>query len=251
MMNSGLMTILIVLILLVVFISGRLLSTKFSVKQEFVTSEDDPYLKLIAQIREDTINQIIASICMAWNISQDDLDVLVSNADVNSNLTVISCNDILFRIYSNWNSRKIRVTFSFYPLGQKYRRVSKTYKAKMKNGFVNFEKLDAKLLEWSYMYLKLLHKDLDEEMENCIVSGLSIAAKPEVTDETILNGVFQLRDEFNIRKKPKENFIDAKNFINLTAFLYRNHKEEFINFLESYADSDGKIEGEIQKEENK
>ena len=251
MMNSGLMTILIVLILLVVFISGRLLSTKFSVKQEFVTSEDDPYLKLIAQIREDTINQIIASICMAWNINQDDLDVLVSNADVNSNLTVISCNDILFRIYSNWNSRKIRVTFSFYPLGQKYRRVSKTYKAKMKNGFVNFEKLDAKLLEWSYMYLKLLHKDLDEEMENCIVSGLSIAAKPEVADETILNGVFQLRDEFNIRKKPKENFIDAKNFINLTAFLYRNHKEEFINFLESYADSDGKVEGEIQKEENK
>ena len=251
MMNSGLMTILIVLILLVVFISGRLLSTKFSVKQEFVTSEDDPYLKLIAQIREDTINQIITSICMAWNINQDDLEVLVSNADVNSNLTVISCNDILFRIYSNWNSRKIRVTFSFYPLGQKYRRVSKTYKAKMKNGFVNFEKLDAKLLEWSYMYLKLLHKDLDEEMENCIMSGLSIAVKPEVDDKTILNGVFQLRDEFNIRKKPKENFIDAKNFINLTAFLYRNHKEEFINFLESYADSDGKVEGEIQKEENK
>ena len=118
MMNSGLMTILIVLILLVVFISGRLLSTKFSVEQEVVTSEDDPYLKMIAQIREDTINQIIASICMAWNINQDDLDVLVSNADVNSNLTVISCNDILFRIYSNWNSRKIRVTFSFYPLGE-------------------------------------------------------------------------------------------------------------------------------------
>lgn len=251
MMNSGLMTILIVLILLVMFISGRLLSTKFSVKQEIITSEDDPYLKLIAQIREDTINQIIASICMAWNVNQDDLDVLVSNADVNSNLTVISCNDILFRIYSNWNSRKIRVTFNFYPLGQKYRRVSKTYKAKMKNGFVNFEKLDEKLLEWSYMYLKLLHKDLDEEMENCIMSGLSIAAKPEIDDETILNGVFQLRDEFNIRKKPKENFIDAKNFINLTAFLYRNHKEEFINFLESYADSDDKVEGKIQKEENK
>lgn len=251
MMNSGLMTILIVLILLVVFISGRLLSTKFSAKQEFVTSEDDPYLKLIAQIREDTINQIIASICMAWNINQDDLDILISNADVNSNLTVVSCNDIMFRIYSNWNSRKIRVTFNFCPLGQKYRRVSKTYKAKMKNGFVNFEKLDAKLLEWSYMYLKLLHKDLDEEMENCIMSGLSIAVKPEVDDETILNGVFQLRDEFNIRKKPKENFIDAKNFINLTAFLYRNHKEEFINFLESYADSDDKVEGEIQKEENK
>ena len=247
MMNSGLMTILIVAILLITFISGRLLSTKFSANQEIVTSEDDSYLKLIARIREDTINQIITSICMAWNINQDDLDVLVSNADVNSNLTVISCNNILFRIYSNWNSRKIRVTFNFYPLGQKYRRVSKTYKAKMKNGFVNFEKLDAKLLEWSYMYLKLLHKDLDEEMENCIMSGLSIAAKSDVPDETILNGLFQLRDEFNIRKKPKENFIDAKNFINLTAFLYRNHKEEFINFLESYADSDSKI----QKEENK
>ena len=247
MTNSGLMTILIVAMLLITFISGRIFSTKVSVEKEFVTSEDDPYLKLIAQIREDTINQIIASICMAWNINQDDLDVLVSNADVNSNLTVVSCNDIMFRIYSNWNSRKIRVTFNFYPLGQKYRRVSKTYKAKMKNGFVNFEKLDAKLLERSYMYLKLLHKDLDEEMENCIVSGLSIAAKSDVPDETILNGLFQLRDEFNIRKKPKENFIDAKNFINLTAFLYRNHKEEFINFLESYADSDGAI----QKEENK
>ena len=246
-MNSGLMTILIVFILLITFISGWLLSVRFSTQEEVVTSEDDPYLKLVAQIREDTINQIIASICMAWNINQDDLDVLVSNADVNSNLTVVSCNDIMFRIYSNWNSRKIRITFNFYPLGQKYRRVSKTYKAKMKNGFVNFEKLDAKLLEWSYMYLKLLHKDLDEEMENCIVSGLSIAAKSDVPDETILNGLFQLRDEFNIRKKPKENFIDAKNFINLTAFLYRNHKEEFINFLESYADSDG----EIQKEENK
>ena len=247
MTNSGLMTILIVAMLLITFISGRIFSTKVSVEKEFVTSEDDPYLKLIAQIREDTINQIIASICMAWNINQDDLDVLVSNADVNSNLTVVSCNDIMFRIYSNWNSRKIRVTFNFYPLGQKYRRVSKTYKAKMKNGFVNFEKLDAKLLERSYMYLKLLHKDLDEEMENCIVSGLSIAAKSDVPDEKILNGLFQLRDEFNIRKKPKENFIDAKNFINLTAFLYRNHKEEFINFLESYADSDGAI----QKEENK
>ena len=247
MTNSGLMTILIVAMLLITFISGRIFSTKVSVEKEFVTSEDDPYLKLIAQIREDTINQIIASICMAWNINQDDLDVLVSNADVNSNLTVVSCNDIMFRIYSNWNSRKIRVTFNFYPLGQKYRRVSKTYKAKMKNGFVNFEKLDAKLLERSYMYLKLLHKDLDEEMENCIVSGLSIAAKSDVPDETILNGLFQLRDEFNIRKKPKENLIDAKNFINLTAFLYRNHKEEFINFLESYADSDGAI----QKEENK
>ena len=247
MMNSGLMTILIVAMLLITFISGRIFSTKVSVEKEIITNEDDPYLKLVAQIREDTINQIIASICMAWNINQDDLDVLVSNADVNSNLTVISCNDIMFRIYSNWNSRKIIVTFNFYPLGQKYRRVSKTYKAKMKNGFVNFEKLDAKLLEWSYMYLKLLHKDLDEEMENCIMSGLSIAAKSDVPDETILNGLFQLRDEFNIRKKPKENFIDAKNFINLTAFLYRNHKEEFINFLESYADSDGAI----QKEENK
>lgn len=247
MMNSGLMTILIVAMMLMTFISGRIFSTKISTQEEVVTSEDDPYLKLVAQIREDTINQIIASICMAWNINQDDLDVLISNADVNSNLTVVSCNDIMFRIYSNWNSRKIRVTFNFCPLGQKYRRVSKTYKAKMKNGFINFEKLDAKLLEWSYMYLKLLHKDLDEEMENCIVSGLSIAAKSDVPDETILNGLFQLRDEFNIRKKPKENFIDAKNFINLTAFLYRNHKEEFINFLESYADSDG----EIQKEENK
>lgn len=247
MMNSGLMTILIVAMMLMTFISGRIFSTKISAKEEIITSEDDPYLKLIAQIREDTINQIIASICIAWNINQDDLDVLISNADVNSNLTVVSCNDIMFRIYSNWNSRKIRVTFNFCPLGQKYRRVSKTYKAKMKNGFVNFEKLDAKLLEWSYMYLKLLHKDIDEEMENCIMSGLSIAAKTDVPDETILNGLFQLRDEFNIRKKPKENFIDAKNFINLTAFLYRNHKEEFINFLESYADSDG----EIQKEENK
>ena len=247
MTNSDLMTILIVAMLLITFISGRIFSTKVSVEKEFVTSEDDPYLKLIAQIREDTIKQIIASICLAWNINQNDLDVLVSNADVNSNLTVVSCNDIMFRIYSNWNSRKIRVTFNFYPLGQKYRRVSKTYKAKMKNGFVNFEKLDAKLLERSYMYLKLLHKDLDEEMENCIVSGLSIAAKSDVPDETILNGLFQLRDEFNIRKKPKENFIDAKNFINLTAFLYRNHKEEFINFLESYADSDGAI----QKEEHK
>ena len=136
MMNSGLMTILIVAILLITFISGRLLSTKFSAEQELVTSEDDPYLKLIAQIREDTINQIIASICMAWNINQDDLDVLVSSADVNSNLTVVSCNDIMFRIYSNWNSHKIRVTFNFYPLGQKYRRVSKTYKDKMKNGLI-------------------------------------------------------------------------------------------------------------------
>lgn len=251
MTNNILISIFIISIMILLFIQGRIISKNTTTQQEFVTSEDDPYLKLIAQIREDTINQIIASICMAWNINQDDLDVLVSNADVNSNLTVISCNDILFRIYSNWNSRKIRVTFSFYPLGQKYRRVSKTYKAKMKNGFVNFEKLDAKLLEWSYTYFKLLHKDLDEEMENCIMSGLSIAVKPEVDDETILNGIFQLRDEFNIRKKSKENFIDAKNFINLTAFLYRNHKEEFINFLESYADSDGKIEGEIQKEENK
>ena len=97
------------------------------------------------------------------------------------------------------------------------------------------------------MYLKLLHKDPDEEMENCIVSGLSIAAKSDVPDEKIINGINKIRDEINIRKKPKENFIDAKNFINLTAFLYRNHKEEFINFLESYADSDGAI----QKEENK
>ena len=247
MTDNILKSMLIILVMIVIFIQGRIISKNASVEKEFVTSEDDPYLKLIAQIREDTINQIIASICMAWNINQDDLDVLVSSADVNSNLTVVSCNDIMFRIYSNWNSRKIRVTFNFYPLGQKYRRVSKTYKAKMKNGFVNFEKLDAKLLEWSYMYFKLLHKDLDEEMENCIMSGLSIAAKSDVPDETILNGLFQLRDEFNIRKKPKENFIDAKNFINLTAFLYRNHKEEFINFLESYADSDD----EIQKEENK
>ena len=247
MTDNILKSILIIFVMIVIFLQGRIIFKNNTTQQEFVTSEDDPYLKLIAQIREDTIKQIIASICMAWNINQDDLDVLVSSADVNSNLTVVSYNDIMFRIYSNWNSSKIRVTFNFYPLGQKYRRVSKTYKAKMKNGFVNFEKLDAKLLEWSYMYLKLLHKDLDEEMENCIVSGLSIAAKSDVPDEKILNGLFQLRDEFNIRKKPKENFIDAKNFINLTGFLYRNHKEEFINFLESYADSDSKI----QKEENK
>ena len=63
---------------------------------------------------------------------------------------------------------------------------------------------------------------------------MQIANNTNVSDNELLKMLFEVWDEFNIRKKNKEHFIDTKNFVRLTAFLFRHHRDNFIKFLEEH-----------------
>ena len=80
---------------------------------EVVTSDTDPYLKMIADVRESIINQIIAAIKIVWQPNEQDFIIQQANGDNNSNLIVIYYKDVIFRIYCNWRKKKIKISFSF------------------------------------------------------------------------------------------------------------------------------------------
>ena len=56
---------------------------------EVVTSDTDPYLKMIADMRESIINQIIAAIKIVWQPNEKDFIIQQANGDNNSNLIII------------------------------------------------------------------------------------------------------------------------------------------------------------------
>lgn len=202
---------------------------------EVVTSDTDPYLKMVADMRESIINQILAAIKITWQPDEKDFIIQQASGDNNSNLIVVYYKDIVFRIYCNWRKKKIKIGFSFYPISQPYKRVSMSYKLRIKDSLIDLEKLDNIMIKWYFAYFKLLYNnDEDEELNANIVSAMQIANNANVSDNELLKMLFEVWDEFNIRKKNKEYFIDTKNFVRLTAFLFRHHKDNFIKFLEEH-----------------
>lgn len=202
---------------------------------EVVTSDTDPYLKMIADMRESIINQILAAIKITWQPDEKDFIIQQASGDNNSNLIVVYYKDIVFRIYCNWRKKKIKIGFSFYPISQPYKKVSMSCKLRIKDSLIDLEKLDNVMIKWYFAYFKLLYNnDEDEELNANIVSAMQIANNANVSDNELLKMLFEVWDEFNIRKKNKEYFIDTKNFVRLTAFLFRHHKDNFIKFLEEH-----------------
>ena len=203
---------------------------------EVVTSDTDPYLKMIADTRESIINQIITAIKIVWQPDEKDFIIQQANGDNNSNLIIVYYKDVIFRIYCNWRKKKIKISFSFYPIAQLYKKVSMSCTLRIQDSLIDLEKLDDTLIKWYLAYFKLLYNnDEDEELNANIVSAMQIANNTNISDNELLKMLFEVWDEFNIRKKKnKEYFIDTKNFVRLTAFLFRHHRDTFMQFLEEH-----------------
>ena len=208
---------------------------EYEEKTEVVTSDTDPYLKMIADMRESIINQILAAIKIVWQPDEKDFIIQQANGDNNSNLIIVYYKDVIFRIYCNWRKKKIKISFSFYPIAQLYKKVSMSCTLRIQDSLIDLEKLDDTLIKWYLAYFKLLYNnDEDEELNANIVSAMQIANNTNVSDNELLKMLFEVWDEFNIRKNTKEHFIDTKNFVRLTAFLFRHHRDAFIKFLEEH-----------------
>ena len=201
---------------------------------EVVTSDTDPYLKMIADVRESIINQIIAAIKIVWQPNEQDFIIQQANGDNNSNLIVIYYKDVIFRIYCNWRKKKIKISFSFYPVAQLYKKVSMSCTLRIQDTFIDLEKLDDTLIKWYLAYFKLLYNNEDEELNYNVMSAMQIANSANVSDNELLEMLFEVWEEFNIRKKTKEHFIDTKNFVRLTAFLCRHYNDEFMKYLQEH-----------------
>ena len=201
---------------------------------EVVTSDTDPYLKMIADVRESIINQIIAAIKIVWQPNEQDFIIQQANGDNNSNLIVIYYKDVIFRIYCNWRKKKIKISFSFYPVAQLYKKVSMSCTLRIQDTLIDLEKLDDTLIKWYLAYFKLLYNNEDEELNYNVMSAMQIANSANVSDNELLEMLFEVWEEFNIRKKTKEHFIDTKNFVRLTAFLCRHYNDEFMKFLQEH-----------------
>ena len=201
---------------------------------EVVTSDTDPYLKMIADVRESIINQIIAAIKIVWQPNEQDFIIQQANGDNNSNLIIIYYKDIIFRIYCNWRKKKIKISFSFYPVAQLYKKVSMSCTLRIQDTFIDLEKLDDTLIKWYLAYFKLLYNNEDEELNYNVMSAMQIANSANVSDDELLGMLFEVWEEFNIRKKTKEHFIDTKNFVRLTAFLCRHYNDEFMKYLQEH-----------------
>ena len=201
---------------------------------EIVTSDTDPYLKMIADVRESIINQIIAAIKIVWQPNEQDFIIQQANGDNNSNLIVIYYKDVIFRIYCNWRKKKIKISFSFYPVAQLYKKVSMSCTLRIQDTLIDLEKLDDTLIKWYLAYFKLLYNNEDEELNYNVMSAMQIANSANVSDNELLGMLFEVWEEFNIRKKTKEHFIDTKNFVRLTAFLCRHYNDEFMKYLQEH-----------------
>ena len=201
---------------------------------EVVTSDTDPYLKMIADVRESIINQIIAAIKIVWQPNEQDFIIQQANGDNNSNLIVIYYKDVIFRIYCNWRKKKIKISFSFYPVAQLYKKVSMSCTLRIQDTLIDLEKLDDTLIKWYLAYFKLLYNNEDEELNYNVMSAMQIANSENVSDNELLGMLFEVWEEFNIRKKTKEHFIDTKNFVRLTAFLCRHYNDEFMKYLQEH-----------------
>ena len=201
---------------------------------EVVTSDTDPYLKMIADVRESIINQIIAAIKIVWQPNEQDFIIQQANGDNNSNLIVIYYKDVIFRIYCNWRKKKIKISFSFYPVAQLYKKVSMSCTLRIQDTLIDLEKLDDTLIKWYLAYFKLLYNNEDEELNYNVMSAMQIANSANVSDDELLGMLFEVWEEFNIRKKTKEHFIDTKNFVRLTAFLCRHYNDEFMKYLQEH-----------------
>ena len=201
---------------------------------EIVTSDTDPYLKMIADVRESIINQIIAAIKIVWQPNEQDFIIQQANGDNNSNLIVIYYKDVIFRIYCNWRKKKIKISFSFYPVAQLYKKVSMSCTLRIQDTLIDLEKLDDTLIKWYLAYFKLLYNNEDEELNYNVMSAMQIANSANVSDDELLGMLFEVWEEFNIRKKTKEHFIDTKNFVRLTAFLCRHYNDEFMKYLQEH-----------------
>ena len=201
---------------------------------EIVTSDTDPYLKMIADVRESIINQIIAAIKIVWQPNEQDFIIQQANGDNNSNLIVIYYKDVIFRIYCNWRKKKIKISFSFYPVAQLYKKVSMSCTLRIQDTLIDLEKLDDTLIKWYLAYFKLLYHNEDEELNYNVMSAMQIANSANVSDDELLGMLFEVWEEFNIRKKTKEHFIDTKNFVRLTAFLCRHYNDEFMKYLQEH-----------------
>ena len=219
--------------LLAVYVKAK--RETYEEETEVVTSDTDPYLKMIADMRESIINQILAAIKIVWQPDEKDFIIQQANGDNNSNLIIVYYKDVIFRIYCNWRKKKIKISFSFYPVAQLYKKVSMSCTLRIQDSLIDLEKLDDTLIKWYLAYFKLLYNnDEDEELNANIVSAMQIANNTNVSDNELLKMLFEVWDEFNIRKNTKEHFIDTKNFVRLTAFLFRHHKDTFIKFLEDH-----------------
>ena len=201
---------------------------------EVVTSDTDPYLKMIADVRESIINQIIAAIKIVWQPNEQDFIIQQASGNNNSNLIVIYYKDVIFRIYCNWRKKKIKISFSFYPVAQLYKKVSMSCTLRIQDTLIDLEKLDDTLIKWYLAYFKLLYNNEDEELNYNVMSAMQIANSANVSDDELLGMLFEVWEEFNIRKKTKEHFIDTKNFVRLTAFLCRHYNDEFMKYLQEH-----------------
>ena len=201
---------------------------------EIVTSDTDPYLKMIADVRESIINQIIAAIKIVWPPNEQDFIIQQADGDNNSNLIAIYYKDVIFRIYCNWRKKKIKISFSFYPVAQLYKKVSMSCTLRIQDTLIDLEKLDDTLIKWYLAYFKLLYNNEDEELNYNVMSAMQIANSANVSDDELLGMLFEVWEEFNIRKKTKEHFIDTKNFVRLTAFLCRHYNDEFMKYLQEH-----------------
>lgn len=199
---------------------------------EVVTSEDDPELKAISEFRTTIVEQLIAGIIVTWNVPEDGYYVDYKTTGFNSNIIVVSFSDFLYRIYCDWNRNKIRIEFSYYPLATPQNRYVRDATFRIKHNFIDFSKVETVLRKWYFEFLDSLNDTLEKKILSACGDGAAIAKSEEYSDEEVLELLFDAWNALEIRKSPRNQYVDTSVLTRLVAYIMRFHKDKFTEYIE-------------------
>lgn len=236
-MNDNTIKTLIALIPLaiIVLLLMFLLSKKDEVKvTEVIASDDDPVLKQISGFRTKMIDEILHVFAQVWNTSVENMQVDGALTDWNNSLISIFYDNYTIRLYINWKSNKIRISFLLAEVGKDIFLKEKT--VRFSHHTVDYAKLLILLQKWHNEALNTLYDDENDLIISCVETAKEIVLKEENTNEKAIEMMLDVWEHANPARDKKHIQSSIADYIKLVVFILKFYPEKFLDRIKKLQD---------------
>lgn len=186
-----------------------------------ITAADDPVFKSKLEFQDTIVQHIICCLCDSLGISINDVSIIPSNIDFNTQLITVIHQQHLWRLYCHWNRNYIRIAYSY---DSQYGVFSKSKTFRVKNGEVNYEKLINFTDKTLYKVMQFITPKLEDKLLSCLKQANAEFA--ELTEEDAIEVLLLAWESFNVRNKYRFLREDMTNFIRLTEYILKMHPDK-------------------------
>lgn len=207
---------------------------------EIATSEDDPYLKWLSEVRQSYIENIVLALQKHWGCDENSILLRIDQTGESQNLVQMHYSDCDVTLYCNWAKKRIKMQY----VVNADEAMCFTTVFKLKDNFLDLREVDDVLTDIAETILKENTKD--DKVTAAIQVAAELAEEPE---EKVKEYLFLVAERWSFPKGKKAFKKSLTQYVRLNTFLIKFFKEDYVKFLQRHVPQNSEENNEEKEKE--